>query len=313
MRSRTKLTTVACSAALAALCATSVTVLAQAGPPGSPPGGPEPRVLYRQLGPGPGPLGTEDVIGFVGIEAGLGPNTVTGAPFSATFSQETTQNLADGNHIQRTSTGTMARDGNGRTHRDLTLPAIGEWATSGRTPPHLVLISDPVANANYVLETDRKIARQMPALRGGKGGKVGMGPGGPPPFGLEPQNESTSLSLGTQMINGISAQGTRTTRTIPAGAIGNEKPIVITVERWYSPDLQMNVMIKRSDPRTGDNVFQLTNIVRSEPDASLFQVPSDYTVKQVSPGEKVREGGKFLMRKGGPGGPPPLPPPPGTP
>ena len=90
----------------------------------------------------------------------------------------------------------------------------------------------------------------------------------------------------------VSAQGTRTTRTIPAGAIGNEKPIVITVERWYSPDLQMNVMIKRSDPRTGENVFQLTNIMRSEPDASLFQVPPDYTVKEA--------GGKFgLMRKAG--------------
>jgi hypothetical protein len=97
-------------------------------------------------------------------------------------------------------------------------------------------------------------------------------------------------------MNGLPVQGTRTTRTIPVGAIGNEKPIVITVERWYSPDLQMNVMIKRSDPRTGDNVFQLTNIVKAEPDPSLFQVPSDYTVK---------EGGKTGFRRKGP------PPPPG--
>ena len=288
----------ACTVSVAAMLANSVTLWAQGGPPGPPPGAGA--VFYRQLGPGP--LG-EDVIGFVGIEAELGRNTVTGAPFSATFSQQTTQTLSDGNHIQRTSTGTLARDSNGRTHRDWTLPAIGQWATSGTTPPHLVLINDPVANVNYVLEADRKIARKMPAFPGGKGGKLGKGPGGPPPFALERQNDSTTVSLGTQMVNGVSAQGTRTTRTIPAGALGNEKPIVITVERWYSPDLQMNVMIKRSDPRTGENVFQLTNIIRSEPDAALFQVPPDYTTK---------EGGKFLIRKGGPGGPG-APPPPGTP
>ncbi len=98
------------------------------------------------------------------------------------------------------------------------------------------------------------------------------------------------------MIGGVSAQGARTTRTIPEGTIGNEKPIVVTVDRWYSPDLQMNVMIKRSDPRTGDSVFQLANIVRSEPDASLFQVPSDYAVK---------EGGKMGMGRKGPMPPPP--------
>ncbi len=293
MKGRRKFTRTACTVSVAAMLA-GVTVWAQAGPPGSPPG--PGAVFYRQLGPGP--LG-EDVIGFVGIEAELGRNTVTGAPFSATFSQQTTQTLADGNHIQRTNTGTLARDSNGRTHRDLTLPAIGQWATSGTNPPHLVLINDPVANVNYVLETNQKIARKMPALPAGKGDKLGKRPGGPPPFARELQNDSTTVSLGTQMVNGVSAQGTRTTRTIPAGAIGNEKPMVISVERWYSPDLQMNVVIKRSDPRTGENVFQLTNIIRSEPDAALFQVPPDYTVK---------EGGKFLMRKGGPGAP--LPPPP---
>jgi hypothetical protein len=159
-----------------------------------------------------------------------------------------------------------------------------------------VLITDPVAGMDYVLQTDRKVAREIPALPSGKGGK---GPGGPPPFMQDRQNESTTVSLGTQMVNGVSAEGTRTTRTIPAGAIGNEKPIVISVERWYSPDLQMNVMIKRSDPRTGDNVFQLTNIIRSEPEPTLFQVPSDYTVKQ---GRMKGKSGP-----GGPGGPPPTP------
>ena len=270
-------------ASIAAMFAAGATMRAQSGPPGPPPGppGPGPNVFFRTMGPGP--LSPDDAIGFVGIEAGVGRKTVAGTPFTATYSQQTSQTFADGNHIQRTTTGTLSRDGNGRTRRDFTLPAIGEWATSGKTPPHLILINDPVAGADYVLEPDQKIARKM-TLPAGKLENHAGGP--PPPFAQERQNESTTTSLGTQMINGVSAQGTRTTRTIPAGAIGNEKPIVITVDRWYSPDLQMNVIIKRSDPRTGDNVFQLTNIARTEPDASLFQVPSDYAVK---------DGGKMGM------------------
>jgi hypothetical protein len=111
------------------------------------------------------------------------------------------------------------------------------------------------------------------------------------------RNDVTTTSLGSQTINGVLAEGTRTTRTIPVGAIGNANPIVITRERWYSPDLQTVVMTKRSDPRTGETVFQLTDIQRQEPDASLFQVPSDYTVK--------RGGNRIFQRR--------LPPPPGAP
>ena len=81
------------------------------------------------------------------------------------------------------------------------------------------------------------------------------------------------------MIAGVSAQGTRITRLIPAGEIGNTQPLSITSERWLSPDLHTEVLTKRSDPRTGSALFQLTNIMRQEPDPTLFQVPSDYTVK----------------------------------
>ena len=86
--------------------------------------------------------------------------------------------------------------------------------------------------------------------------------------------------LGTQNIAGVSAQGTRITRTIPAGQMGNSKPISIVSERWYSSDLQMVVMSSHSDPRTGTSTYTLTNIQRTEPAASLFTVPSDYSVKQ---------------------------------
>lgn len=82
--------------------------------------------------------------------------------------------------------------------------------------------------------------------------------------------------LGTQNIEGVDAEGTRTVTTIPAGAIGNERPIEITYEKWYSRDLQLVVMSKHNDPRFGEQTYRLTNIVRSEPDPSLFTLPNGY-------------------------------------
>jgi hypothetical protein len=86
--------------------------------------------------------------------------------------------------------------------------------------------------------------------------------------------------LGKQTIEGVEAEGTRTTVTIPAGEIGNERPIEIVSERWYSPELQLVVMTRHSDPRFGETTYKLTNINRTEPAKSLFEVPSDYTVKE---------------------------------
>jgi hypothetical protein len=240
---------------------------ASAPPPPPPPG--------HGYGHGPG---GRDEIRFLGFEAGLGDKTVTGAPFSASFSTETTETLADGNQIKHTSTGTIARDSQGRTRRDMTLPAFGATVVAGQTSSHVTFVSDPVAGTRYILEADTKTARLMP----------------PPPDKAEfarkghtdaaaADKDVVTTSLGTQTIGGVTAEGTRYTRTIPAGQIGNVKPIVITTERWYSADLQMVVMTKRSDPRSGDTVFQMTSIARTEPAASLFQVPADYTVAQMNP------------------------------
>jgi hypothetical protein len=88
--------------------------------------------------------------------------------------------------------------------------------------------------------------------------------------------ESRTDNLGTQNIEGVEAEGTRTTTTIPAGAIGNDRPIEIVYERWYSNNLQLVVMSKNTDPRFGEQTYRLTNIIRSEPDPSLFSLPTDY-------------------------------------
>jgi TonB family protein len=86
--------------------------------------------------------------------------------------------------------------------------------------------------------------------------------------------------LGKQMVEGVECEGTRDVTTIPAGAIGNERPIETVREKWFSPELNMVVMTKQSDPRFGESTYRVTNINRSEPDASLFQVPSDYTIEE---------------------------------
>ena len=94
-----------------------------------------------------------------------------------------------------------------------------------------------------------------------------------------PNANEKKEDLGKQMVEGVEATGTRTTITIPAGEIGNERPIEIVSERWYSQELQLVVMTRHSDPRMGETTYKLTNINRSEPAKTLFEVPADYTIK----------------------------------
>ena len=97
-----------------------------------------------------------------------------------------------------------------------------------------------------------------------------------------PVNDANAVKtdLGKQTIEGVPAQGSKITRTIPAGQIGNEQPILITTETWYSPDLKVLVMSKTNDPRMGETIYKLANVQRTEPAATLFQPPDDYTVKE---------------------------------
>jgi hypothetical protein len=96
-------------------------------------------------------------------------------------------------------------------------------------------------------------------------------------------------SLGQQTIEGITTTGSRSTTTIPAGAIGNLQPIKIVVEQWFSSDLGVLVMTKHSDPRVGDTIYRLQSIVRAEPDRSLFTLPPDYTLKESGIRPQMRE------------------------
>jgi len=256
-----------------------------------------------------GVAGTGDVffadrIELLGFGGGLhGGKVVKGAPFSAIATSTTIQTLADGNRITRTTQTKVYRDSQGRLRKEVTLPAIGPLAASGQQHS-FIEISDPVAGTAYVLEPDQKVARQLPGP-GGMKVRTGGGPDGKGFYrNFKGAAEATAKteSLGPQTIEGVNTEWTRTTRTIPAGEIGNEKPITITSQHWHSADLQMDVKSTHSDPRFGDTTYTLTNIQRTEPAASLFAVPSDYT---VTAGKHRMFIQKF---NGAPDAPPPPPP-----
>jgi hypothetical protein len=103
------------------------------------------------------------------------------------------------------------------------------------------------------------------------------------------RGETTKEDLGSQVLEGVTANGTRSITVIPAGAVGNEQAITILSEQWFSPDLEMLIMTKHSDPRVGETTYRLTNVTRGEPDRSLFQVPADYSVRERQPIRMLRQ------------------------
>jgi hypothetical protein len=237
--------------------------------------------LFAQ-GPGPGRhMGGPGDFALLRAEFGMANKVVQGAPYSAQAVTQFTQTLANGDHIQRSTTAQVARDSQGRTRTERSFGSLGSLSaggSAGRGAERTVMIFDPVASKGYVLDPSSRTARstQIPAAR----------PSPNPEVKGRMARELASAKtedLGTQMIQGVSAQGKRVTRTIPAGAVGNEKEIDIVTETWISPDLQVVVMSKTSDPRYGESVYQLNGIIRTEPDPALFTVPSDYTVKEGRP------------------------------
>jgi hypothetical protein len=240
--------------------------------------------------PPPPPFGEPmELLGFEGGHAG---HNVKGAPYSAKATSETSQTLADGTTILRTTQSALYRDSQGRSRREVTLSGFGPLAASGKAHT-LVTIADSVAGARYVVDDEHKVVHKM-SLRTHSGNASGAMAAGviPEKMKARMQKEEASgalkkESLGTQTINGVSAEGTRVTRTIAAGEIGNDRAIQVVSERWYSPELQIVVKSVRSDPRFGTTTYTVTNLQKTEPDASLFTVPADYVVKKGGPGPNM--------------------------
>ena len=253
------------------LMAVTFTVLCPAMLRAQAPAGPD--IMVTMEGHTSGALAP--AIGVLGVEDALDAPPVKGAPYSAQAVTEMTQVLADGNRISNRLTASVARDSEGRTRREETLGGFGV-ALPVHAPPHMVFVSDPVAGASFVLEVDRKIARKLPRRFAERV---------PPPAAAVPAPPAASTkSLGARTVDGLEVQGTRTTTTIPAGAIGNAKPLTITSERWMSPELQVVVESQRKDPMFGEVRYRLTGITRAEPDRALFEVPPGFTVTDLPPG-----------------------------
>jgi hypothetical protein len=233
---------------------------------------------------------------------------VKGAPYSAETVNETIQTLADGNRIVQRSSSMQYRDAEGRERREET-SAMG-----------VIFITDPVAGTRYTLHPESRTAEKGPVVINFGGAtpiaaafiehtEAGLGRGitvrlKPPGDALQEFTTATggrlaakTEQLGKMYVEGVQVDGTRTTTTIPAGDIGNDRPINIVDERWYSPDLQMTVMTKHSDPRSGETNFTLKNINRSSPPPTLFEVPLDYTVNAGGGGR----GGTFGVAVPAPG------------
>ena len=249
----------------------------------------------------------------------LETKVVSGAPYSADVVTESTQALPDGNRIVRKTTGRVYRDSQGRTRREddiepgriagiSIIDPVGQFAYSldvqsktafktpmGTTSILATKIQEATADPAEI-ERRRKVETEMVTAARAGGGAVtvargagagtgagagsGRGVGTMQPTMRQPGWDEKVETLPAKNIEGVMAEGKRVTRTIPAGAIGNEQPIVSVTEEWRSPELQVLVMTRTSDPRTGESTYRLLNITRAEPNASWFEVPADYTIRE---------------------------------
>jgi hypothetical protein len=233
----------------------------------------------RGFGPGAGRFGNFR----------MGPPT-TGAPFSATVTITRVQKLEDGATITHTSVVKEARDSNGRLYREMLPEDPGRNFTA-------FSVFDPVGRVTIHWTSDSKQASllHLPDPSQFSGGRWAHGPQAEDRTQPDAasgarfhgdRQPATTESLGSKTIQGLVADGTRTTRIIPAGADGNDQPITITHETWVSSDLKLELLRTDSDPRFGTTTMELSNVSRAEPAASLFQAPAGYAVQEHTRGER---------------------------
>ena len=226
---------------------------------------------------------------------------VTGAPYSAEEVFDAAQTLGNGTHItQKARITKVYRDSEGRTRTER--PAFLGGDASDLPP--IVEIRDPVSGFRYILDVQNRIAHRfsppqeiandaVPPPTTATTVSAGAAPSATPKIStVVPAQENrlqvSTESLGSQVIEGVYAEGKKTTRIIPVGVMGNDRPLVSVFESWSSPDLKIDVLFKNSDPRMGESTMHLRNIERSEPNPALFRVPPEYKM--------VDETGEFEIR-----------------
>lgn len=253
-------------------------------------------LLLTAAGVAEGPLPPPQGLPFTGGPGGMmggdfgDGKTVTGGPLTAVVVVTRDTTLADGNKIHNESQSKIYRDTEGRVRRELTVDLA--TPATGKVNRNFIVINDPVAGKRYMLNPDNKTAHLMAPhgphhANNGGDAAANTTPGSGGPGGPDGPGNVTKEQLGTKTLNGVQAEGVRVTRTIPAGAIGNDKPIEVVTERWYSPDLQIAVMTSHTDPMMGTVTAKMVSVVRGDPDPSLFQVPSDYKLEAGKPNQPM--------------------------
>jgi hypothetical protein len=202
----------------------------------------------------------------VGAQALLGPEpVVTGQPYSGEAITTVKMTMFDGTKIERSVTAKMFRDSAGRVRREQAVIGL-ETLDPGNDFRAVVHIVDPVAGVIYTLNPGSRTAHRL-ALNA-------LQTETPPAGG----SKGTETSLGTRDIDGVKAVGRKTLITIPAGQVGNDRPIEIIDERWESPELKILLQSRHTDPRSGVVEYKLTKLSRAEPSPDLFKVPAGYTI-----------------------------------
>jgi hypothetical protein len=198
---------------------------------------------------------------------------VKGAPYSGEGITTVKLTMYDGTKLERTVTARFYRDSQGRVRREQTVMGL-EALDPSKDVRAVVTILDPIADAIYTLIPGSKTAMRvsMSTIRNAPA---------PPP---SPTSQIRREDIGSRDIDGIAAVGQRMITTIPAGQVGNDRPIEIIDERWESPALKVLLRSLHRDPRTGDVEYVLTKISRAEPAASLFTVPAGYSIKSIEAG-----------------------------
>ena len=198
---------------------------------------------------------------------------VKGLPYSAEATTDVQQILPNGSRFARVQPVKVYRDREGRTRREQTL-ALGVLSQlMGELT--LIILDDPVAGTIWTLNPSTRVATRVPMSASAADRNPATQTSGWP--------DARSEALGTREIAGLLAEGTRTVMTVPAGAGTNAQPIEIVTERWVSPELQIPLLARYSDPRLGDTVYQVTKVTKAEPAAELFVVPAHYQVVEQTP------------------------------
>lgn len=196
-----------------------------------------------------------------------------GKPFSGTDSVDWTRVLEDGSEVATHHDARLARDSQGRIYRERVsiLPAN----SSQKSHVNEIQIMDPVAHTRTICEV---AARHCNITSYNAPASIPPKPIGN--FGNDQRSVSRE-DIANDTIDGLDVIGKRETVTIAAGVEGNNRPVTIVEEAWYSSDLEVNLLVSRKDPRQGTVVVHVVDLSRSDPDPALFQVPANYTVSDT--------------------------------